>query len=401
MNIAAMLAAVAAHKAAGGTVVLSTTSQTITALSISLALPQLECLAKLKTFFHSVGVDYVLDTVTARHVTNAETAQEFMQRVSPEGGGCTNGLLSSTCPGWVCYVEKSQPCALPYLSSVRSPQQVQGVIVKTILARALGVPSSRVFHCTLMPCFDKKLEAMRLQFAPENVPDVDMVRNAPPLIRSVCRRCFSRATGRHAVGAAVAPAGRRHRARRAAALDPGVRRPRRRRLHPRRVGRRPHPRLRRQQRRAGQARLRARRAPQVRAQGRRGFREGEELGPPRGDAGRGRPGRAARLPDVRVSQHSKLGACTRSLLFSLSSAHARSQIRAIKGQKSIPHFVEVAPPASAHPPIPQLTLLPAAGHGLSQRLHQRRRAATAPARRRPPRVCRRRVGGARSSQRAR
>jgi hypothetical protein len=181
MNIAAMLAAVAAHKAAGGIVVLSTTSQTVTALSVSFALPQLECLAKLKTFFHSVGVDYVLDTVTARHVTNAETAQEFMERVNPEGSGCTNGLLSSTCPGWVCYVEKSQPCALPYLSSVRSPQQVQGVIVKTILARALSVPSSRVFHCTLMPCFDKKLEAMRLQFAPDNVPDVDMVHSMLPL----------------------------------------------------------------------------------------------------------------------------------------------------------------------------------------------------------------------------
>lgn len=175
-----MLAAVAAHKAGGGTVVLSTTSQTVTALAVSLALPQLECLAKLKTFFHSVGVDYVLDVAAARLVTNAETAQEFMQRVTFEGGSGVNGVLSSTCPGWVCYVEKSQPSALPYLSTVRSPQAIQGVIVKTILARAIGVPSSRVFHCTLMPCFDKKLEAMRLQFAPDNIPDVDMVPPPPP-----------------------------------------------------------------------------------------------------------------------------------------------------------------------------------------------------------------------------
>ncbi len=150
-----MLAAVAQHKAQGGTVVLSTTAQTITALSVSLALPQLQCLAKLKTFFHSVGVDYVLDVAAARLVTNAETAQEFMQRVTCGGGSGSgsgvNGLLSSTCPGWVCYVEKSQPSALPYtptpnistacwyrfdlvnryMSSVRSPQQIQGVIVKT------------------------------------------------------------------------------------------------------------------------------------------------------------------------------------------------------------------------------------------------------------------------------
>jgi len=187
MNIAAMLAAVAAHKASGGTVLLSTTSQTVTALAVSLALPQLECLAKLKTFFHSCGVDYVLDVAAARQVTNAETAHEFMQRCAADGGGGgVNGLLSSTCPGWVCYVEKSQPCALPFLSAVRSPQAIQGVIVKRILARAIGVPSSRLFHCTLMPCFDKKLEAMRLQFAPDAVPDVDMAPPPPTPSRLSC-----------------------------------------------------------------------------------------------------------------------------------------------------------------------------------------------------------------------
>lgn len=214
MNIAAMLAAVAAHKATGGTVVLSTTSQTITALSVSLALPQLECLAKLKTFFHSVGIDHVLDIVAARQVTNAETAQEFMERVTIEGSGSVNGVLSSTCPGWVCYVEKSQPCALPFLSSVRSPQQIQGVIVKTIIARAIGVPSSRIFHCTLMPCFDKKLEAMRLQFAPEDVPDVDMVHpSRPPPLSIIIERSRSNSciTGGHTFRAAVAPSRRRHR----------------------------------------------------------------------------------------------------------------------------------------------------------------------------------------------
>lgn len=36
-------------------------------------------------------------------------------------------VLTSACPGWVCYAEKTAPEALPCLSSVKSPQQVSSV----------------------------------------------------------------------------------------------------------------------------------------------------------------------------------------------------------------------------------------------------------------------------------
>ena len=47
---------------------------------------------------------------------------------------------------------------------VKSAQQLMGSLVKTYLPRKLGIDPARVSHITLMPCFDKKLEASRDDF---------------------------------------------------------------------------------------------------------------------------------------------------------------------------------------------------------------------------------------------
>lgn len=71
-------------------------------------------------------------------------------------------LLASACPGWVCYAEKTHAdLLLPRLSAVKSPQAVAGVYVKRRLAALRGWDPARLYHCTVMPCYDKKLEAAR------------------------------------------------------------------------------------------------------------------------------------------------------------------------------------------------------------------------------------------------
>ena len=52
-----------------------------------------------------------------------------------------------------------------------------GSIVKTHLARKLNIDPVRISHITLMPCFDKKLEASRDDFLDQEtgVKDVDCV----------------------------------------------------------------------------------------------------------------------------------------------------------------------------------------------------------------------------------
>ena len=60
---------------------------------------------------------------------------------------------------------------------VKSPQQLMGSIVKTFLPKKLGVDPGRIKHISLMPCFDKKLEASRADFTEEEteIKDVDCV----------------------------------------------------------------------------------------------------------------------------------------------------------------------------------------------------------------------------------
>ena len=113
-------------------------------------------------------------------------------------------VLTSHCPGWVCYAEKSQPQAIPYMSSVKSAQQIMGSVFKHVIAsKTLGGTDSGcclekeasnvdisedmdgtsaiesnnkkrevavccgegnkdVYFVSIQPCFDKKLESSRL-----------------------------------------------------------------------------------------------------------------------------------------------------------------------------------------------------------------------------------------------
>lgn len=77
-------------------------------------------------------------------------------------------VLCSECPGWVWYAEKVVgDTALPYMSLVKSPQQIQGHLIKKFANKKLFTsdesqePPTNVMHICVMPCYDKKLEAVR------------------------------------------------------------------------------------------------------------------------------------------------------------------------------------------------------------------------------------------------
>ena len=119
---------------------------------------------------------WVVDTNTAREACLVLGAGEMMQSLSGsevrEGNTTTRDdgaatrkpdrpILTSTCPGWICYAEKTHPHVLPHLSRLKSPQALLGTLIKTSLASSLGISPERIWHLAIMPCFDKKLEASR------------------------------------------------------------------------------------------------------------------------------------------------------------------------------------------------------------------------------------------------
>lgn len=75
-------------------------------------------------------------------------------------------LLVSECPGVVCFVEKTAPHALPYLSSAKSGMAVFGAVAP----RQYGVSAV----VAVVPCADKKLEAARRDLSTDRRHHVDV-----------------------------------------------------------------------------------------------------------------------------------------------------------------------------------------------------------------------------------
>lgn len=103
------------------------------------------------------GFTWVFDTNTAREATLVLGADE----VRDGEAALTKPVLTSSCPGWICYAEKTHPHVLPHLSRVKSPQALIGTLLKTTLSKKLGISPDRIWHLAVMPCLDKKLEASR------------------------------------------------------------------------------------------------------------------------------------------------------------------------------------------------------------------------------------------------
>ncbi|KAK6064113.1 iron-sulfur cluster assembly associated protein [Seiridium cupressi] len=109
---------------------------------------------------HHNAFSWVVDTNTAREACLVLGAEEVLSDAGGEGKA-TKPIITASCPGWVCYAEKTHPHVLPHLSRVKSPQALMGTLLKTTLSRVLGIAPDRIWHLAVMPCFDKKLEASR------------------------------------------------------------------------------------------------------------------------------------------------------------------------------------------------------------------------------------------------
>ena len=206
--------------------VVTISTQTLASLAAHLDCSVEQCAEVTKRFLADLGIDAVLDLSTAGDIALLEIASEFVHRKrNPEEAGWKKPMvskaesksevtwysesgeqvqapleelkrplslpmLSSECPGWICFVEKTHPEAISYVSTAMSPQQVSGVLVKTLLAERKKWTPSRIYHCSIMPCPDKKLEASRRDFFDQSISaaDVDCVLTTNELLELMQER---------------------------------------------------------------------------------------------------------------------------------------------------------------------------------------------------------------------
>nr|XP_026693786.1 cytosolic Fe-S cluster assembly factor narfl [Ciona intestinalis] len=146
----------------------------------------------IDAFFKSLGADIVLDTTFAEEIALVKTAEEFIQRYRDNQSKKSLPVLTSSCPGWICYAEKTHgDLTLPYISSVKSPQQILGSLVKETVSSHVNKTPDNVYHVTVMPCYDKKLEASRQDFYDDiySTRDVDLVLTSGEVEEMIAGEC--------------------------------------------------------------------------------------------------------------------------------------------------------------------------------------------------------------------
>ena len=129
-------------------------------------------------FKYKLGFVAVFDSSIGRNYSHFNLKNEFISKMKiknkNENTGISTPLISSSCPGWICYVEKMYPFIIPYLSKTKSPQQMMGYLVKWIWNKK-NQNRDNLYHITVMPCADKKLEATREGNEREGKKEVDLV----------------------------------------------------------------------------------------------------------------------------------------------------------------------------------------------------------------------------------
>lgn len=119
-----------------------------------------------------IGFDYVFDATFAADLTIMEESSELVQRLTTNG---VAPMFTSCCPGWVKYAEQFHVDLLDNLSTAKSPQMMQGAMIKTYWAQLMNLKPEDIYSVTVMPCTAKKFEADREEMISSGIKDIDAV----------------------------------------------------------------------------------------------------------------------------------------------------------------------------------------------------------------------------------
>ena len=127
---------------------------------------------KMVAALRRLGFDKVFDTNFAADLTIMEEGTEFLNRVK---NGGTLPMITSCSPGWIKFCEHYYPELIPNLSTCKSPQQMQGAMIKSYYAEKMGIDPKDMVVVSVMPCVAKKFEIKRDDQGHDGLADNDFV----------------------------------------------------------------------------------------------------------------------------------------------------------------------------------------------------------------------------------
>jgi NADP-reducing hydrogenase subunit HndD len=136
----------------------------------------------LNAVLRKIGFNKVYTTGTGTDICITEITGQLTEKINSKS---SVPLYISACPAWVKYAEQFIPSVLPDFSTVKSPQQITGVLVKTLVAGQLGVKPEEIFSVSATPCVAMKFEARRDGMMRKGISDVDSVLTVRELARLI------------------------------------------------------------------------------------------------------------------------------------------------------------------------------------------------------------------------
>ena len=139
---------------------ISLSAESRASLSTHFNLSLKETHQRVTSFFQTYfDAKFILDLSFSRDISLIESAREFVNayKSSSKYNGEKSSkleekkfpIICGSCPGWICYVEKTQEDAIPFLSVVKSPQQIMGSFVKSFLPSLLFFSSYQLLNSIL------------------------------------------------------------------------------------------------------------------------------------------------------------------------------------------------------------------------------------------------------------
>ena len=123
-----------------------------------------------RVFLSGTGTDILIT-----ELTNAIIEAEDKPEKKP--------LIVSACPAWVKYCEQFTPELLPLLSTLKTPQQISGAIIKSVVPVTGEKP--RLYTVSVTPCTAMKFEARRDSMTRKGISDIDTVLTVRELARLI------------------------------------------------------------------------------------------------------------------------------------------------------------------------------------------------------------------------
>ncbi|MBE6824826.1 MAG: ferredoxin [Ruminococcaceae bacterium] len=137
---------------------------------------------KMVAALRRLGFDKVFDTNFAADLTIMEEGTEFLDRVK---NGGTLPMITSCSPGWIKFCEHYYPELIPNLSTCKSPQQMQGAMIKSYYAEKMGIDPKDMVVVAIMPCVAKKFEIKRDDQGHDGIADNDFVLSTRELAKMI------------------------------------------------------------------------------------------------------------------------------------------------------------------------------------------------------------------------